>query len=254
MNYYFENRSFPIEVRHTKNLDCEAHLHEHIELAYIYNGSSHLIVDGKGYNLENGDFFFIFPNQIHIYENSEKLECLLAIFTPDIIPEFRDILTTRIPESSVIHAGGTSIEDIMTLLYKSRDIDSQEFRRGMMLSLCSIVFDSMTLKEIDMYNIDTLKNILIYIDRHFTEPITVDTVAAALHISRSRLAHIFREKFGTTFTNHITSKRINYACELLKGSDVSVTDAALQSGFGSVRTFNRAFINLVGKTPRDFRR
>lgn len=254
MDYYFENRSNPIEVRISVNLDCEKHLHDHIELGYVESGTSCIFVDGKIYRLGAGDFFIVFPNQIHSFDTSENLSCILSIFSPDLIMELRDKFTSYLPESSVIKGSKTDIETLMQLLKRNASTNIPELLHGIILALCGKAISLMNIKKLSKYDVDTLKNVLIYIEQNFTEPITAETVAENLHISASRLSHIFSDKLETTFTKYITAKRISYACRLLKGSDAPITEIAFRSGFNSVRTFNRAFISVVGSAPRDYRR
>lgn len=151
------------------------------------------------------------------------------------------------------------------MIHQNRDIDRlvnvlfedlsrpNEFYRGMLLAICSIAFEKMELKKKDKYNVETIKSVLIYIDEHFVEQIDIHSAAAELHISRSHISHMFRGKLNTTFTKYLTMKRIDYACELLKNEDMTVTDAAMSSGFGSIRTFNRVFTEYKGISPRKFR-
>lgn len=253
MNYYVEQREVPFDLHYTTMLDCSAHLHDHIELGFIKKGSSFIYVDGIGYELKKNDFFIVFPNQIHSYEASKNLECQLIIFSPGLVPEMRETFTAYLPQSAVISAEGTDIETIMSVILHQFRLKLPEFNHGIILALCSLVTHIMTMQKLSKYSIDTLKNILIFIEQNFTEPITVEDVAENLHISPSRLSHLFSDKLSTTFTKYVTSKRIGYACNLLKNSDMPITDIAFRSGFGSVRTFNRTFLLATGINPRNYR-
>lgn len=254
MNHFFvEQRNIPFDFHYTTMLDCGAHLHDQIELGIIKKGTALLYTDGKEYILKKGDCFIVFPNQIHSYEGSENLECQLIIFSPEIIPEMREILTGYIPQSSVISCEGTDIETIMSVILHNFKMKLPEFNHGILLALCSLISHHMPMEKLNKYSIYTLKNTLMFIEQNFTEPITIESVAENLHISASRLSHLFSDKLNTTFTKYVTSKRIGYACGLLKNSDMPITDIAFCSGFGSVRTFNRAFALAVGINPRNYR-
>lgn len=254
MEYNFENKIYQIEIRQTINLDCERHLHSHIELGYVTKGSSKVFIDGVEYPLQYGDFFIAFPNQIHAFANSENLKCILTIVSIDMFPELREIFTEYLPEMPVIRAGGTDIETLMFMLSHNGSFAPAEFLHGIMLAVCSKALDMMKLNKLDKYDADILKNVLIYIEQNFTEQITIDSAAEHLHISSSRLSHIFRGKLDTTFTKYVTSKRIGYARSLLKNTTLSVTDIAFRTGFNSVRTFNRAFVRSAGVAPREYRK
>ena len=53
------------------------------------------------------------------------------------------------------------------------------------------------------------------------------------------------------FRNNI---RLDYSCNLLQHSDRSITDICHSAGFGSLRTFNRTFLNTYKMSPRDYRK
>ncbi len=121
-------------------------------------------------------------------------------------------------------------------------------------ALLSLLVESVELKNADIYNISTIKNLLIYCDEHYTERINIDDAAKALHISRSHISHIFKDKLCSTFERYITEKRIGYSCSLLKCSEESITNIAYMSGFESIRTFNRVFAKYIGCSPREFKK
>jgi AraC-like DNA-binding protein len=55
------------------------------------------------------------------------------------------------------------------------------------------------------------------------------------------------------FCSYINILRVNEACSLLQQSDKSIIEIAEESGFSSLRTFNRAFLRHVGISPREYR-
>ncbi len=91
-------------------------------------------------------------------------------------------------------------------------------------------------------------------ERHFKENLTLSKVADALYVSKYTLSGIFSRILGTSFNDYLNGLRINLAVQLLENSDSTVTDIAYEAGFGNVRTFNRAFMKLIGVTPTEYRR
>ena len=251
MNYLFEERPNGIEVYTTRNLDFLPHLHSHVEMGVVYEGSCDFFCDGKSYTLARGDFYICFPNTIHSYSGSENIRSTIVIFSPDIVPELRGVLGTKCPETPVFAFAGTPCEQLFPLLYAG---GAPEYMRGLLLAVCADALRHLALKPRGNDGIDTLRSILLYIDANFTAPLDIDTLAKNLHISRSHISHILRSKLGTTFTKYLTAKRIACARGMLRREGCSVTEAALGSGFETVRTFNRAFIRETGVTPREFRR
>jgi AraC-like DNA-binding protein len=75
-----------------------------------------------------------------------------------------------------------------------------------------------------------------------------------LGVSRSHLSHTFSQRLGTNFRSYVNALRIDQACEMLKGTEDSVTHIAYECGFESQRTFNRVFMEQCGLSPSEYRR
>ncbi len=251
MKYFFEAKG-KIEMEERSSLDFPAHLHENFEVGYVQSGEAVLVVDDNKYTLCGGDFFVIFPNQIHSYENSHSCIAKVVIFSPLLIGEFEKIFSSKLPENPVISQSEFG-RDIINMLFDVTT-DNVNVLKGFLLALFGILMDNTELKDVDKYNVSTLENLLIYCSEHFSEGITISDVSENLHISRYHIAHIFREKLKTTFSDYITAKRIEYACQLLRDRSMSVVDVAYQSGFNSIRSFNRNFLKHMGVSPKEYRK
>lgn len=97
------------------------------------------------------------------------------------------------------------------------------------------------------------KKILSYIDTHYLDPITLDSVANSVGISRFYLSRNFRKLTNCGFCEYLNQKRINEAIILLAETDYSITDVALRSGFQSISSFNRIFKDCIGCSPKEYR-
>lgn len=93
--------------------------------------------------------------------------------------------------------------------------------------------------------------IIDYVNKHFTENIDVTSIASTLYISRGRLASLFLKFSGTGLNDYINSLRIKTANNLII-SGHTITEAALGSGFQTIRTFNNAYKSIMGITPSEF--
>lgn len=254
MDFFYESRHGENLIFKSKNLDFEAHLHEYIELGYVESGESDLYIDGKCFKLKSGDVFVVFPNQIHRYENSKNICADVLIFPPEIIAELKDVLSNSVPESPVADGDLELGKQLIKLLAENTDSLSDESVRGLILSICGIVFKKLKLKSQEKYDISTLKSILIYCNEHFSEPITINDAARDLCISKSHISHLLKNKVGTYFGKYVKTKRIDLACRMLLKTNMSVTDIAFSCGFSSVRSFNRVFAEIKSCTPIEYRK
>ena len=94
---------------------------------------------------------------------------------------------------------------------------------------------------------------LDFLKNQFTEDLRLDQVAAAAGTSKRNLVRIFRARTGATVLNHLHRLRVDYACDQLRQTHVTVSRAGLDCGFGSIQQFNRVFRKLKRETPRRWR-
>ena len=99
-----------------------------------------------------------------------------------------------------------------------------------------------------------LNRSLGYLYSHFFEDITVGDVAEYIGYTTNYFNFKFKEAFGMPFGEYLRDVRLSYAENLLKSGDVSVTEIALESGFGNSSYFSRAFKERYGVSPRSYRK
>jgi AraC-like DNA-binding protein len=92
------------------------------------------------------------------------------------------------------------------------------------------------------------------IDREYARPLDVATLAVEAHASSAHFARSFKRAFGETPHRYLVRRRIERAKELLRGTDLSVTEISLEVGFQSLGSFSTAFRELVGESPRRYGR
>ena len=91
-------------------------------------------------------------------------------------------------------------------------------------------------------------------DRRFAEPVTLNDLAAAARCSRWHLVRAFRAAYGMTPGEYLSHRRLERAMELLRTTDLTVTDVCTAVSFASLGTFSRRFRELVGVAPTEYRR
>lgn len=239
-------------------LQCFAHLHYHIEMGIVFEGKTKVYIDSKEYDMEGGDLFICFPNQIHQYETIKQEKHILFIFNPDILPEFSKHFITLIPNSSVIKNISADSE-IISLMEKISEVyhDNTPYKntiiRGYLLALFGKIFSIAELTDIKNRDIKTLGMILNYCEKNYDQPLTLSAVERALHISKFHISHTLNTKLRIGFNDYINSLRVSNACKYLLTTDMSVTEISERVGFNTPRTFNRAFSKYMGTTPTGYR-
>jgi len=91
-------------------------------------------------------------------------------------------------------------------------------------------------------------------DRAYAQPLDVPALARIAHVSENHFTRTFRATFGETPHRYLQRRRVERAMFLLRETDVSITDICYQVGFGSLGTFSRTFRDIVGRSPRAYRK
>ncbi|MFF1460393.1 helix-turn-helix domain-containing protein [Streptomyces sp. NPDC058330] len=91
-------------------------------------------------------------------------------------------------------------------------------------------------------------------DRAYARPLDVPALARIAHVSPAHFARTFRATFGEAPHRYLQRRRVERAMFLLRESDRSVTDICYEVGFNSTGTFSRTFRDIVGRSPRTYRR
>ena len=93
-----------------------------------------------------------------------------------------------------------------------------------------------------------------YMDEHFAEDISLDTLAALSHMNKHYLVHAFNKEVGCSPISYLLARRIAESKHLLENSDDSVSQVGLRLGFSSPSYFSQRFKKAVGITPLEYRR
>lgn len=99
-----------------------------------------------------------------------------------------------------------------------------------------------------------LHAIIEYIDNHFTEQLTLDSLSAKFFISKYHMCREFKKEYGTTIVVYILTKRITYAKELLRYDNLPIEQIAVRAGIKDASYFNKVFRNLEGCTASEYRK
>ena len=88
----------------------------------------------------------------------------------------------------------------------------------------------------------------------FLYDISLPEVAEKIGCHHVTLSRVFNLSAGMSFSDYVNLRRCNYAQKLLRRTNLSVTEIALNSGFGSLRSFNRTFKKIFSISPREERK
>jgi AraC-like DNA-binding protein len=91
-------------------------------------------------------------------------------------------------------------------------------------------------------------------DREHAQPLDLEALARAEHMSAGHLSREFRAAYGESPHGYLMTRRIERAMALLRRGDLSVTEVCFAVGCSSLGTFTTRFTELVGMPPGAYRR
>lgn len=109
-------------------------------------------------------------------------------------------------------------------------------------------------QEQRLRDIAVIRRVRDRIDRDYAKPLDVEELAKGVHMSAGHVSREFRRIYGESPYSYLMTRRIERAMTLLRRGDLSVTDVCFEVGYNSPGTFSTRFTELVGVSPKVYRR
>jgi AraC-like DNA-binding protein len=250
MFYQFHHLGSPdyLKVERGINFSFPLHLHQCFEIIVVREGEMHITVDGQAHTIGAGQAMLIFPNQIHDLR-SNNCKHLLAIFSPRLVQAYASRMSDRIPQDNRFEPDAYIVEMLDAL-----DHASPEARKGALYLLCSQFDRQAQYRERGTDSRRLLFRIFSFVEQSFAEDCTLNRLSQQVGYNYSYLSRYFRKAVGISFNDYVVHYRLSHACYLLDNTDGSIMQCALESGFDSIRSFNRNFKERFAITPVQYRK
>lgn len=261
MQAYFEHQRDDDQLFHieTKENDrCPAHFHSNIELLYVTEGEIDVTVNQHTKRLPAGTLAVSNSFDVHAYHTPAHSQTVFLIIPADTVEFYRRFLEKRHFESPFLYAGSHSpeLENAISFLRKYDCSSLSPVSMGYICVILGILLEKLTLQpdRADMGTGNLIRRILVYLDRHYREPVTMQTLAGVFGYNRSYLSRVFNEYIGEGFSAYVNQLRTRHAARLIQTSDASMAQIAEAAGFSNTRSFNRAFMQLYKITPLSYKK
>lgn len=99
-----------------------------------------------------------------------------------------------------------------------------------------------------------IKDILTYIQQHYMDDISINTLTTEFHVSPNYFSSWFKKETDIRFTDYITNLRMTYATQLLAETNLTIKDIASSIGYFTASHFIRTFVKNKGITPAEYRK
>ena len=232
-----------------ENFNFPNHLHQAFEFITLLSGEMDISVGDIRYHLKKGESLLIFPNQLHSL-SSKNSKHMICIFSTDLVKAFKTKIKDKIPENNLFSPNSYLIDSVDKL----SDNSSLFEKKGILYSICAEFDKTAHYKETKNDNSNLLYEIFKFVEQNYNKDCSLNNLTLKTGFSYSYLSRYFKKTVGISYNDYVNQYRISNACYLLNNSDCSILQCALESGFNSLRSFNRNFITHLNITPSEYKK
>jgi len=249
-----------------------SHYHRECELMMALEGEADIILsNGKVSHLSEGNVAVIGPMEMHEMRSGENGVLLITVQTSFAMLEY--FLSHRISPFFVVD---TDISQLMSkeeqqalrsicfdlaLSYPGMPEDDAGKCFILQAKLINVLINLLPKAErnsddnkMTKMRAKTISRILEYVDENFQHKLTLGELAEEENLSLSYLSHAFKDAMGISFQEYLKHKRFENASRLLQSSEMNLLDISIASGFSDVRYMMKAFSEIAGCSPAEYRR
>ena len=259
---YFSPNGYNITKEVLLTGDYSMHFHDCIEISLLAKGTGKQDINDTEYHMPTYTLTVMHHRDCHRYhgmspDNLLYNLMLLPSLLPDEVLKKIDNLPDKIcflPESV-----GVSTASIMEALIASQDCH-QDYPHSFVPSLCRNLIDiflhhyKLTATPAnDLASGSILQNALIFINSHYTSTLSLNDVAQYAKVCPTYLSEYFHKKMGMTVKQYINVMRLQHAKKLLLSTNMPIMSICFESGFSSLASFNRNFLENEKISPSAYR-
>ena len=263
-------------VVYERQVDIRMHTHEFDELVVVLSGTGLHVADEGEYPLVRGDVFVIHGKQKHCFRDTRDLHLANIIYKKDYfeklkdeffdLPGFRALfvnepLYRKNQEfKSKLHLNSQQLNEISKFIHlfeeenKEKSSGYTKFQNRIfeqiVIKICRFFSETVKPKSKALINISLAMD---FMEKNYTDPITIETLAKKIHMSESNFRHKFKFITGLSPIHFLIRLRIEKATELiLNNSELNVTEIAMKVGFDDSAYFSRQFKKIIGVAPLEY--
>ncbi|OMG00888.1 AraC family transcriptional regulator [Paenibacillus sp. FSL R7-0337] len=248
------------------------HWHPDLEFIVVLDGTMDFYVNGQTVHLDKGNGIFVNSKRLHYGFSAAKSDCtfLVIVIHPALLGENTLAGKAYLEEKLGSGTGDFLLLSSQTswqheiLLALTELYDEMHSHEGNLLrllsqavSICAGIADHIQQAPGNPNNEQiwiTIRKMTGYIHQHYESKLTIDEIAAAGSVCRSRCCELFKKHVGWSPNNYLTRYRLQKSCEMLKETTMPVGEIAMACGFQTASYFSHVFGKQLGQIPQDFRK
>lgn len=236
-----------------KNDRCVFQFHSQIELYFVTEGEMEMNVSGHTDTVRAGELSVALSYEPHAYKTPLSSRSCVLIIPTEICEAFiAAVMGKRL--ISPFFKDTETVNKMREYAVKTQDMNlSAVSRLGYVHLILGSLLEKASFTDSSSPESDDLAGrILMYIEENFVSGCSPSDIAKHFGYTQSYISRYFKSCFGINLSEYVTLVRLKRAAALLQGGKHSITYAALESGFNSMRTFYRAFVREFECTPKQY--
>lgn len=274
MGYEEQVRKHSIVLTECSDTDVKLHGHSFFEFAYVVNGRAEHTINDRTCILSEGDYFLINRNDTHAYRAiaGGGFRIINCLFLPQFLDQtltgaenFREILNNfflrcaernfsdRVTLQSYHDPDGFVGGLMLKMLAEDREKKPgyEEILRGLLVTLLVTLVRNDT--EQGSGGEKITQHLKEYVAEHYMEQIHLSELSRQLNFSLTYVSLTFKRDTRISFRDYLIKIRMEKACQLLWGTDKTVSEIAQAVGYSDPAFFYKAFRKSLGQTPAEYR-
>ena len=259
------------ELRNYDRYAAACHWHPDLEFLLVLDGSMDYFVNGRHLHMEAGEGIFVNSKRLHYGYSKDNTDCsfLVVVVHPSLLgvetsvgKEYFDLKFDSEAEDCILltdHLGwqGEATKTIR-LVYEEMHLDTMNPLRliSHITSLCANVSEhikAISSQQTNKHEWLAVWNMTGYIQSNYAHKITLSDIATAGSVCRSKCCILFGKYIGQTPNAYLIQYRIGKSGEMLRETNMSILEIALNCGFQNPSYFTQVFHKNIGVTPREYR-
>jgi len=254
-----------------KAFHIPVHWHDEVEIIYVKKGNITIYIQEDIFPAGPGDLFFVNTGELHFMESDDMgVEYYTLLFPLEFLSfQIEDALETEVfrplrqkkllfPSLLEDEQAKKQVRKMIQEMIAVNDEKETGYQLRTRISLLEVIEYMMReeafLQPSFVNTTDMQRELITFIQKHYTEKITLGMLAKEFHLSEKYVSWYFKEHFSISFMQYVLHLRMSRAKDLLVSTDSPITEVALSCGYPSVNFFIRSFKEGEGITPLQYRK
>jgi AraC-like DNA-binding protein len=254
-----------------QNYAAISHWHDDVEFIAVLSGKMLYNINGDIVELNDGDGIFVNSRQLHYGFSNDHTECeficvllhpLLLCSTQSIEQEYvTPIISNNSFSYWTLHMSmdwENNILDAVKQMYNCLNTSSPQLQiQSLFYQIWNILCEHAPQKQKQSnkryHQLSSLKDMIGYIQKYYKGKISLDDIAIAGNVCKSKCCSVFRSYLNQTPISYLTDYRLKKSIDLMNSSDMSITEVSYEVGFSGASYYAETFHKQFGCSPSEYR-